>query len=444
MLRGAIPLLPAIRNDRDPIEARGIGLGTVSEFNKKLRVLQVHNHYSPGWGGEDTVVQLEAQLLRGRGHFVEEFKASTAALKNGTMFRQVLAVPSFLWSRQSYKRLREKISEFQPDVVHVHNTFPKLSPSVFWASRQAGVPVVQTLHNFRHVCANALLLREGRQCEQCVGRLPLAALRHRCYAGSLARTAVVVAVNVLHRKLGTYKRAVDTTITLNEFNREIFLRGNLPDHKLVVKPNFVHASDLGHGPRKPQVVFVGAISRSKGVRLLLEAWGIAALEGFHLVLVGDGPECKALEEQYAQLPRVTWSGRLRRPEVLEHIATSRILAFPSLAYENCPMVLLEALSVATPVVAANHPGLQTMIQHQREGLLFQSGDPQALALALRDALLADHDTWSRWSNAARRTQLERYSEDVSYGQLISIYRSVIQNKPVPAFSDVEAVMKSSR
>ena len=406
----------------------------MSARNAKLRVLQVHNHYSPGWGGEDTVVQLEAQLLRDRGHVVAEFTASTAALKNGPLFRQMLAVPSFLWSPQSYKSLCQKIWEFQPDVVHVHNTFPRLSPSVFWASRRAGVPVVQTLHNFRHVCANALLIREDRQCEKCVGHPSLPALRHRCYAGSLARTAVIVALNALHWKLGTYTRAVDTYITLNDFNRQVFLRGDFPGHKLVVKPNFVPVSNLDR-PRKPQVVFAGAMSQSKGVRLLLEAWDIAALEGFNLLLVGDGPERKALEEQYAQLSRVTWCGRLSRPEVLKHIATSRILAFPSLAYENCPMVLLEALSVATPVVAANHPGLQTIIRHQREGLLFQSGDPQALALALRNALLADHDTWSRWSSAARRTQAERYSENVSYHQLISIYRSVIRNKSPSVASD---------
>lgn len=400
----------------------------MSEVNGNLRVLQVHNQYSPGWGGEDTVAQLEAQMLRDRGHVVDEYKASTAALKNGTMFRQLLAVPSFLWSRQSYKSLCHRISEFQPDIVHVHNTFPRLSPSVFWASRRAGVPVVQTLHNFRHVCVNGLLLRQDQQCEQCVGRPPLPALQHHCYADSLARTAVIAAVNALHWKLGTYTRAVDAYITLNDFNREIFLRGHFPSHKLVVKPNFVPVSDLGYRPRKPQVVFAGAMSQSKGVRLLLDAWGIAALEGFNLLLVGDGPERNALEEQYGQLPRVIWCGRLSRPEVLKHIATSRILAFPSLAYENCPMVLLEALSVATPVVAANHPGLLTIIRHQREGLLFQSGDPQALALALRNALLADHDTWSRWSSSARSTQAERYSEDVSYRQLISIYRSVIRNK----------------
>jgi glycosyltransferase involved in cell wall biosynthesis len=413
------------------------------EAGGKLRVLQVHNRYSPGWGGEDTVVELDARLLRDRGHAVDEVKASTASLKNATAFRQMMAAPGFLWSRKSYGILRQKISEFQPDVVHVHNTFPKLSPSVFWASHRAGVPVVQTLHNFRQVCANALLLREGRPCEKCVGRASFPALRHRCYGNSFARTAVVAAIHALHSMLGTYTRAVDAYITLNDCTREVFLRGGLPGHKLAVKANFVPLSSLGHGHRKAQVVFAGNLSRSKGVELLLEAWGIAAVEGFNLLLVGDGPERKALEREYAQLPRVAWCGQLSRSEVLEHIAASRILVFPSLAYEGCPMVLLEALSVATPVVVANHPGLKTIVRHQREGLMFEAGDSRALAMALRDALLAPGDTWSGWSSAARRTQAERYSEDVSYGQLISIYRSVIQNKSAPV-SEIEVVTTCSR
>jgi len=396
--------------------------------NGKLRVLQVHNHCAPGWGGEDTVVELEARLLRDRGHSVEVFKAYTADLKEATIFRQMMAVPAFLWSRRAYKTLRKKITEFMPDLVHVHNTFPRMSPSVFWASHRAGLPVVQTLHNYRHICANALLLRDDRRCEECVGRSPLPALRHRCYANSTPRTAVVAAINALHSKLGTYSDAVDAYIVLNEFNREVFQRGHLPGRKLIMKPNFVPVSKLGGGQRKAQAFFAGELSRSKGVELLLEAWSRVELEGFNLLLAGDGPERAGLQGHYARLPGVTWCGRLSRPEVLEQIAASRLLAFPSLAYENCPMVLLEAMSVGTPVVVADHPGLKTIVEHGREGLLFEAGNPRALAAALREALLADDGAWAGWSRTARRTHAERYSEEVNYGQLISIYRAAIRNR----------------
>ncbi|MGA2353101.1 MAG: glycosyltransferase family 4 protein [Terriglobales bacterium] len=410
---------------------------------QKLRILQVHNHYAPGWGGEDTVVELEGELLRARGHEVDTFTDSTTALKAGPLARQLLAVPSFLWSRHAYQGLTQKIRAFQPDVVHVHNTFPKLSPGIFWACRRSGVPVVQTLHNFRLLCANAILFRADRPCEKCVGRAPWPALRHRCYKNSLARTAVIVAVGALHTTLGTYTRAVDAHIVLNDFSRRIFVRGGLPGDRLFVKPNFVPVSQLGRSGRKKQVVFAGAITRSKGVELLLEAWRQAALAGFELLLVGDGPDRDELQRRYSGLPRVGWLGRRARSEVLEQIAASRMLVFPSLGTENCPMVVLEALSVATPVIASNHPSLQAMVQAGREGLLFEAGNAQALAAALRDALLADSETWSGWSSQARRTQTERFSEEVNYDQLVSIYQSVRLKQPPPA-ADVLLVTISSR
>ena len=400
----------------------------MSGIPEKFRVLQVHNRHAPGWGGEETVVALEKRLLEERGHIVEEFKVSNAPLKNAHPIRQILAAPGFLWSHSFYTTLRRRIAEFEPDVVHIHNTFPQLSPSVFWAAHWAGVPVVHTLHNLRNVCANALLLRDGARCEECVGRSGRSALRHRCYADSLSRTTVVVATNLLHRSLGTYSRAVDAFITLNDFNREIFRRGGLPDNKLLVKPNFVPASQLGNGPRKRQALFVGAIVPSKGVHLLLDAWNSAALTGFELLLIGDGPERKSLEREFAHLGSIAWCGLLERPQILERMAESRVLVFPSLAYENCPMVVLEALSVATPVICANHSSLAAMVQHQRQGLLFQTGDAHALAASLREALEADDPTWSRWSSAARQTHAERFSDAVNYQQLISIYRNVMQSR----------------
>ena len=405
---------------------------------EKLRILQVHNHYAPGWGGEDTVVELEAQLLRDRGHEVDQFTDSTAGLKTEPLRRQLLAVPGFLWSRRSYQGLARKIAEFQPDIVHVHNTFPKLSPAVFWASHGAGVPVVQTLHNFRLLCANTILFRDDLPCDECIGHAPWPALRHRCYKNSFARTAVVAGIAALHARLGTETRAVDAHIALNDFSRRIFVRGGLPADRLFVKPNFVPVSGLGNRPRKAQVVFAGAVSRSKGVELLLEAWRHAAVEGFDLLLIGDGPDRERLQCQYVELPHVSWLGRRRRSEVLEEISASRALVFPSLGAENCPMVVLEALSVATPVIAANHPSVQTIVRHGCEGLVFEAGNVEALAAALREALLADSETWSEWSSTARRTQEERYSEDVNYGQLMSIYENVMRKK-FAAAADVSLV-----
>jgi glycosyltransferase involved in cell wall biosynthesis len=415
----------------------------MSEISGKLRILQVQNRHAPGWGGEETVVALEKQLLQDRGHLVDDFQVSNLRLKNATIFRQMLAAPGFLWSRRSYTTLRRKIVEFEPDVVHVHNTFPELSPSVFWAARREGVPVVQTLHNFRHVCANSTLFRDGRRCEKCVGNLGWSAIRHGCYADSTARTAVVVARNILHRGLGTYTLAVDAYITLNSFNREIFRRGGIPENKLIAKSNFVPASQLGNSARKPQAIFVGSILPVKGLRLLLNAWGNAGFPGFELLLIGDGAEREALQRQFAHLGNVTWCGHLERSEILARVAESRILVFPGLAYENCPLVVLEALSVGTPVVSASYyaqgaiPTIQREgLQHDREGLLFPTGDLHALTSILQQALHADEETWTRWSNNARQTHAERYSDAVNYQQLMSIYRTVMHPQSAPATEPV--------
>jgi glycosyltransferase involved in cell wall biosynthesis len=393
-----------------------------------LRILQVHDSYAPGWGGEDTVLELERHMLCDRGHAVEQFRTSHAALKNMSVVRQMLAVPGFFWSRSAYRALQEKIGDFQPAVVHVHNSFPQLSPSVFWAAHRAGVPVIQTLHNFRHVCAGATLLRDGKTCERCVGRPPWAAVRYGCYGASRARTAVVVAVNWLHSQLGTYRR-VNTFVVLNDFNREVFRRANFPVARMATKANFVPLPPPTSGDaRNQQAVFVGAISQGKGVPLLLEAWDRNRLAQWKLVLIGDGPEREALERQWAHRPDIEWCGKLERREVLKRVAASRWLVFPSLAYENCPMVVLEALSVGTPVIAADHPSLRAMIRNGSEGLLFRPGSPEALALALETGLGSTHETWAVHSSAARQAHAERYSEEENYRQLISIYQSAIAGR----------------
>jgi len=401
----------------------------MSNGNGKIRVLQVHNRYAPGWGGEDTVVEQEARLLKEQGHTVEQFQVSSASLKKQSAFRQILSVPAMLWSYDCYKKIREVIRRFAPDVVHVHNTFPLLSPSVFWAARRAGVPTVLTLHNFRHTCANAVLLRDDRPCEDCVGRFPWSALRYRCYANSTARTAVVAAMNTLHRMLGTYTQKIDVLIALNDFNRQIFVRSGLPDAKLRVKPNFVPTQTLRNTPRLADVLFVGSLSRHKGLHLLLEAWRRTAPRSYQLLIVGDGPEREQLMAQFADVPGVKWCGHLTHSEVLDRMASSRILVLPTLAYENCPMVILEAFSVATPVIVPNHGSLRSFVRHRQEGLIFRAGDPDALTEALREAIHATEAVWRGWSQQAQRAHARDYSEAVNYESLLSIYQNIIQERP---------------
>ncbi len=402
-------------------------------LSSALRVLQVHNEYYSGFGGEDTVAGLEADLLRRNGHDVERLIVSTTELKGAGPLRMASAALGAVWSVRGYSVLKKAVAAFSPDVIHVHNPFPLLSPSIFWAAKDAGVPIVQTLHNFRITCANALLFRDGKSCQQCVGRFPWPALQHRCYRGSMAQTAIVACMNVVHRWIGTFTSRVDAYIVLAEFSKEIALRSGLPEEKVFVKPNFVVKQAEISRQRKPQAIFVGRLYREKGVHLLLDAWKMAQSAGRipadgRLIVMGDGPERSSLEQQYRSDSGIVWCGVQPPDRVMEAVATSRMLAIPSLCYENCPMVVLEAFSAGTPVIAPDHGPFPAMVSHQKNGLLFTPGDIPTLADALAIGMSAEENTWLDWSEAARTKYLADYTEQLGYERLITIYKQAIARR----------------
>lgn len=397
-----------------------------------MRVLQVHNKYRPGWGGEDTVVHLEADLLRRHGHEVERLTAWTGELEGVGPLRLFAAGFGAVWSLRGYLGVKRAIAAVSPDLVHVHNDFPLLSPGIFWACHRAGVPVVHTMHNYRLACANAVLLRNDRPCEDCVGRFPWPALRHRCHSSSLSRTASVAARNVIHRWLGTYKRKVQAHIALTSFSKDFLVRAGLPSERIFVKPNFQSVPQLPVSPRLPRFVFAGWMTRAKGLHLLLQAWQKIRPAGYELLVIGDGPERAVLEPSCSlsltndtNSAHVVWLGPQPRQKVLELVSASRFVVVPSLAYENFPMSVLEALSAGTPVIAPDHGAFPRILSNYREGLLFSAGDAASLENALHVALAAPESVWTQWSANARNKFLREYTEQENYAQLMSIYEKAI-------------------
>ncbi len=358
-----------------------------------LRILQVYNEYRTS-GGEDTVVDLEAEMLRRHGHEVERLSVSTKQIDGANPLRLMAAGLGAVWSFRGYSLMKKAIARFSPEIVHVHNSFPLLSPSIFWAAQRAGIPTVQTIHNFRFACANAVLLRNEKPCQDCVGRFPWSALRHRCYQNSHPATSAVVAMNELHSLLGTFENKVHAYIVMNEFSKAIMLRAGLPEGRLHVKANFVKETGSSHVPRLRQVVFAGAISRTKGVHLLLQAWARISPQDYKLILIGDGPDRVALERESVGVSGIEWHGAQSWQKVLEILGGSRWLVLPSLLYENCPMVIPEAFSVGTPVIVPNHGAFPSFVTNSHDGLLFASGDAESLASALSTALNALNDDWS--------------------------------------------------
>lgn len=381
-----------------------------------MRILLVHNRYQNA-GGEDTVFAAEAELLRSRGHVVDEYVDDNQRVNT---LQPVSLAANTVWSHASYRRLRHRLMAFRPNVVHVHNTFVLISPSVYHACRTAGVPVVQTLHNYRLLCPGALLYRNGQVCEDCLGRaIPWPGVLHGCYRSSRAQTAVVMAMLAFHRALRTWTKRVHTYIALTEQARQRFVAGGLPANRIVVKPNFVHP-DPGPGPHGDgYALFVGRLSAEKGLRTVLRAWHDHR-PPVPLKIAGEGPLAGEVAAAAERCRQVEWLGPRCRSQVLRLMQQARFLLFPSELYENFPMVIVEAYAAGLPIIAANQGAAAHLVEHGRTGLHFQVGDAADLAAQVRWSLQHPHEL-AAMSRRARSEFARKYSAESNYRQLLDIY-----------------------
>jgi glycosyltransferase involved in cell wall biosynthesis len=378
-----------------------------------LRVLIAHCRYRQR-GGEDAVADAEAELLERNGHAVLRFTRDNR--ETDTIDRVALAVQT-LWSARTVRDLERQVRAFRPQVIHVHNTFPLLSPSIYWAAARAGIPVVQTLHNFRLLCAQAMLLKDGAVCERCIGRLPWRGVLGRCYRHSAAQSAVLVGALVLHRALGTYRDKATRYIALNEFCRRKFIEGGLPEKRIAVKPNFV---DIGYRPTAERRggLFVGRLAPEKGIGVLAEV--LSQGSGGTIDVIGSGPEQSRLQcQRGARL-----LGR-QPPEVIyDRMRRAAYLVMPSIWYENFPRTLVEAFACGLPVIASRLGAMAELIDDGRTGLLFEPGSATALARRLSWAETHPHEM-QQIGERARREYERKYTPAINYRQLVDIYRDAI-------------------
>jgi glycosyltransferase involved in cell wall biosynthesis len=381
-----------------------------------MRVLIAHNAYQQR-GGEDIVAEAEAQLLRDHGHEVLTYQRHNNELAH---IGRLQAAVDTLWSRRTTRELGELLRTRRPDVVHVHNTFPLISPSLYAAAHDAGVPVVQTLHNFRLLCPQAMLLREGKVCESCVGRAPWAGVVHACYRGSRAQSGVLAGMLVLHRALGTWATKVQRYIALNNFCRDKFIQGGLPASRIVIKPNFV---DLAAPPPLPRrgLLYVGRLAPEKGITTLAQA--ARGLPPGSLRVAGTGPEA----ERLAGLPAVVMLGALNAAQVAQEMAQAVALVVPSLWYENFPRTLVEAFACGLPVLASRLGALESLVEHGRTGLHVEPGDAPAWAAAMQ-AALDDTPRMATMGAAARELYEREYTAAANHRMLLAIYEQAIAER----------------
>jgi glycosyltransferase involved in cell wall biosynthesis len=391
-----------------------------------MKVLLAHNFYrSSAPSGEDAVYRNERSLLEAGGIEVVPFERFNDEIDDSTLARQVSLALRGAWSRRTHAELSAFLRRTRPDVAHFHNTFPLISPSAYAACRDRGVPVVQTLHNFRFICPGALLLRDGRPCEACVGTSLFPALRHRCYRGSLTATGAQVWTLVRNRFRGTYRNLVHRYIALSGFAAVRLAEGGLPADRIEVKPNFLPVSPpVGKGDGG-FAVYVGRLQEEKGVRTLLAAW--RELPGFSLKVIGDGTLRAEMERQARRegLP-VEFCGYRTKEEVLGMVGRSEMLIVPSVCYEGFPMALLEAYACGTPVVASRIGSLDELVVEDATGVKFEPGNSRDLA-AKAGSLRKDRARLAALRRGARWMFEMKYTAENNFPALLGIYERAMDD-----------------
>jgi glycosyltransferase involved in cell wall biosynthesis len=382
-----------------------------------MKVLVVHCRYQL-FGGEDICVAAERDLLLRHGVEVVEFLDDNARIEGMNPLR--LAADT-IWSRETRRKLARVLGKERPDVVHFHNTFPLISPSAYYACRDAGVPVVQTLHNFRLLCPGALLMRDGRPCEACVGgAVPWRAVTRACYRGSRSASAVLAAMLATHRLLGTWNQVVDRYVALTEFAKRKLTAGGLPPERLDMKPNFVDP-DPGPGAHKGgYALFVGCLSEEKGLRVLMEAWNRFGADK-PLKIAGAGPLEVAVREWCDRRPGVEFLGFRDLPTIHALMQEARFLVFPSIWYETFGRVAAEAFATGLPVIASRLGAMSEIVEDGRTGLHFTAGDADDLA-AKAAWSFAHPEAVREMGRRAREEYLAHYTARRNYETLMAIYQ----------------------
>lgn len=341
-------------------------------------MLQVHTRYRQA-GGEDRVVEAEKQLLEAAGISVQQVIFDNSDLREGKSPAADLALAaSTIWSRGAKRRVRTAIEADRPQVMHVHNTFAAASPSVY--SGANGVPVVQTLHNYRMVCPVATAFRDGHACTDCVGRfVPWPGVVHACVHGSRSQSAVAAATTAVHRALGTFQHRIAAYIALSDFQRELMIGGGLPAERIRVVPNFLEP-DPGSGKgARSGILYVGRLAEEKGVEVLLRA---AALQPGTIRVAGDGP-LRSLVERSATAGDIEYLGSLEPSSVVDELRRAIAVVLPSIWFEGFPLTVLEAYATGTPVIASRIGSLVEVVQDGVTGILVEAHDAEGLAERMR-------------------------------------------------------------
>lgn len=392
-----------------------------------MRILQVHN-YTQQRGGADEAVEQEAALLQQHGHAIAVYQRHNDEIKDFSVARQAQLFFEPTWSRQTYRDVTQQIRTFQPDVLHCHSFFPLVSPSVYAAAAAQGVPVVQTLHEYRLLCPVGWLLRDGQLCTECVDHSLLRGIRYGCYQGSAAKTAAVALMLQVHRWRRTWWRQVQLFVTPTEFARQTFRASGLLPDRIWVHPNFLSVDPGVSQQPRTGALFVGRLSAEKGIVTLLNAW--RQLPHVPLHIIGAGPLQNWVETFIAahQLAQVTCLGYQPLPAVLAAMKQAQFLLLPSIFYETFGRTIMEAYATGTPVIASRLGAMAELVQVGETGWLCAPGDAADLATTVQQAIAAP-DQCRRFGQQARQFYDAHFTPAIAYQRLLAIYQQAQTQAP---------------
>lgn len=389
-----------------------------------MKILLVHNTYQEA-GGEDIAFEEERQLLEHHGHRTIAYVRSNDEMEQYSVFQRIRLLKRIISAEDSKKEICEILRAEKPDLVHVHNTFLMVSPSVYEACREAAVPVLQTLHNYRLLCPAASLYRDGHVCEECCQRGLWRSVLHGCYRDSRATTAAVALMLQVHRQRRTWQESVSGYLALTQFTRQKFIEGGLPGEKIYVKPHFVHPDPGERSTPGNSALFAARLSEEKGISTLLRAWE-RLRSSIPLVIVGDGPMRQQLEAEAAEksLRHVTFRGRLSVSETRAAIKQAAFLIVPSGCYETFSMNIVEAYACGTPVLCSRLGAMQENVADHRTGLHFTPGDVEDLVQKVEWAWTHPAEL-AAMGREARREYETRYTPERNYSLLMEIYQRTV-------------------
>ncbi|KUL55427.1 glycosyl transferase [Streptomyces sp. NRRL F-4489] len=394
-----------------------------------MHVLVVHNRYASAQpSGENRVVDQEVTLLRGAGHRVEVFERRSDDIAARSLLGKA-AVPLLVpWNPAVRAELAARLRATRPDLVHLHNVFPLLSPSVLAACADAGVPAVATLHNYAQVCPPGTLQRDGRPCTECAGSVPLPAVRHGCYRGSrLATVPLAVSLAVNRRR---WWSGVARFFCISAAQRDVLVRAGVPAERLAVKHNFVPDPGAGRAGAGEHLLYLGRLAEAKGVRLLMAAWDEVAAGcgvGVPLVIAGAGPLEREVTAWAAGRDDVRYAGLLGPEECRRAVARAVAVVAPSTWLEAFGLVVVEAMAAGVPAVAAGHGAFTELVEDGVTGLLHRPDEPASLASGLR-RITADAARNQEMGRAARRRYERGFSPAVGLERLLEEYRTALAGR----------------